>query len=108
MNLTFCRVEALPRFVVEDGPQETELITRYPHAALVPSFENIDEHVLVRWASISDNDKVVMLRPDASINVVYGAALDQRLGCGEVRSQYQASNMFSTAVLMLTTIIHQL
>ncbi|CAO3643651.1 unnamed protein product [Mucor fragilis] len=97
-------VEALPRFVVEDGPQETELITRYPHAALVPSFENIDEHVLVRC----DNDKVVMLRPDASINVVYGAALDQRLGCGEVRSQYQASNMFSTAVLMLTTIIHQL
>jgi hypothetical protein len=33
-----------------------------------------------------------MLRPDASINVVYGAALDQRLGCGEIKSQYQALN----------------
>lgn len=33
-----------------------------------------------------------MLRPDALINIVYGAALDQRLGCGEVKSQYQALN----------------
>ncbi|RCH77880.1 hypothetical protein CU098_003402, partial [Rhizopus stolonifer] len=79
-------VEALPRFVIEDGPQETELITRYLQAALVSLFENIDKHILFRWTSISDNDKVIMLRPDASINVVYGAALDQRLGCGEIES----------------------
>ncbi|CEI97536.1 hypothetical protein RMCBS344292_11667 [Rhizopus microsporus] len=85
-------VEALSRFVIEDGPQETELITRYLQAALVPLFENIDKHILFRWTSINDNDKVIMLRPDASINVVYGAALDQRLGCGEIKSQYQALN----------------
>ncbi|CEP14353.1 hypothetical protein [Parasitella parasitica] len=84
--------QALPRFVIEDGPQETELITRYLQAALVPLFENIDEHILFRWTSISDNEKVIMLRPDASINTVHGAALDQRLGCGEVKSQYQALN----------------
>ncbi|KAG0927147.1 hypothetical protein G6F29_012780 [Rhizopus arrhizus] len=85
-------VEVLPHFVIEDGPQETELITRYLQAALVPLFENIDKHILFRWTSISDNDKVIMLRPDASINIVYSAALDQRLGCGEVKSQYQALN----------------
>ncbi|KAI9008938.1 hypothetical protein CLU79DRAFT_498955 [Phycomyces nitens] len=63
-------IKALPRFVIEDGPQETELITRYLRAALVPLFENIDKHILFRWTSISDNDKVIMLIPDVSINIV--------------------------------------
>ncbi|KAG2224835.1 hypothetical protein INT45_008017 [Circinella minor] len=91
-------IEALPRFVIEDGPQETELITPYLQAALVPLFENIDKHIIFRWTSISDNDKVIMLRPDTSINVVYDATLDQRLGCGEIKSQYQALNHRLTAL----------
>ncbi|OAD66851.1 hypothetical protein PHYBLDRAFT_174872 [Phycomyces blakesleeanus NRRL 1555(-)] len=42
--------EVLPRFIIEDGPQETELITQYLHPALVPLFENIDElHVTFKW-----------------------------------------------------------
>ncbi|KAG1449571.1 hypothetical protein G6F46_001755 [Rhizopus delemar] len=73
-------VETLPRFVIEDGPQETELTTQYLQAALVP------------LTSINDNDKVVILRPNVSINIVYGAALGQRLGCGEVKPQHQALN----------------
>ncbi|KAI9318397.1 hypothetical protein BX666DRAFT_2018519 [Dichotomocladium elegans] len=73
-------VETLPQYVIEDGPQETELITRYLQAALVP------------LTSVSDDEKTIMLRPDASINFVRGAALDRRLGCGEVKSQYQALN----------------
>ncbi|KAL0081696.1 hypothetical protein J3Q64DRAFT_1643469, partial [Phycomyces blakesleeanus] len=41
--------EVLPRFIIEDGPQETELITQYLHPALVPLFENIDERILFQW-----------------------------------------------------------
>ncbi|OBZ90352.1 hypothetical protein A0J61_01601 [Choanephora cucurbitarum] len=85
-------VETLPRFVIEDEPQEKELITRYLQAALVLLFETIIKHILFGWISINDNDKVIMLRPDASINVVYGAVVEQRLGCDEIKSQYQALN----------------
>ncbi|KAG2206527.1 hypothetical protein INT47_008544 [Mucor saturninus] len=92
-------VEALPRFVIEDGPKETELITRYLQAALTQLLiSNLIPH---NRTSISDNDKVVTLRPDASINVVYGAVLDQRLGCGEVKSQYHALNHRLTGMDLL-------
>lgn len=33
-----------------------------------------------------------MIRPDASINIVRGASLGRRLGCGEVKPQTQALN----------------
>ncbi|KAI9480553.1 MAG: hypothetical protein EXX96DRAFT_537822 [Benjaminiella poitrasii] len=38
-------VEALPRFVIEDGPRGIELIIPYLQAALVPLFENIDDKI---------------------------------------------------------------
>ncbi|CEG63709.1 hypothetical protein RMATCC62417_00814 [Rhizopus microsporus] len=60
-------VECLPRHIIGDGPQEIE-------------------------TSISDDEKGITTRPDASINIVRGASLGQRLGYGEVKPQYQASN----------------
>lgn len=42
--------------------------------------------------SVSDDEKGITTRPDASINIVRGASLGQRLGCGEVKPQYQALN----------------
>ncbi|ORE00821.1 hypothetical protein BCV72DRAFT_96253 [Rhizopus microsporus var. microsporus] len=64
-------VEKLPRHTVEDGPKETELITR---------------------TSVSDEEKQATTRPDASINIINGAVLSKRIGCGEVKAQYQALN----------------
>ncbi|CEG78108.1 hypothetical protein RMATCC62417_12761 [Rhizopus microsporus] len=43
-------------------------------------------------ASVSDDEKITTLQPDASINIVHGVALDRRFGYGEAKSQYQALN----------------
>ncbi|KAG1149962.1 hypothetical protein G6F37_003367 [Rhizopus arrhizus] len=59
-------MKTLLQHVIEDGPQETELITRHLQAALV------------LLASISDDEKTITLRPDALINIVHGTALDRR------------------------------
>ncbi|KAK4518417.1 uncharacterized protein ATC70_008634 [Mucor velutinosus] len=42
--------------------------------------------------SVSDEEKQATTRPDASINITNGAALSKRIGCGEVKAQYQALN----------------
>ncbi|KAI8374348.1 uncharacterized protein BYT42DRAFT_499316 [Radiomyces spectabilis] len=73
-------VETLPRRVCGEGPQETELITRHLQSSLTP------------LTSVSDDDKPAMIRPDASINIMCGASLGRRLGCGEVKPQHQALN----------------
>lgn len=46
----------------------------------------------INRTSVSDDDKPAMIRPDASINIVSGASLGRRLGCGEVKPQAQALN----------------
>lgn len=40
--------------------------------------------------SVSDDEKQANIRPDASINIIHGALLSDRIGCGEVKAQYQA------------------
>ncbi|PHZ14348.1 uncharacterized protein RHIMIDRAFT_117296 [Rhizopus microsporus ATCC 52813] len=85
-------VEKLPRHTVEDGPKETELITRYLEAILAPLFEDLDNNIIFRWTSVSDEEKQATTRPDASINIINGAVLSKRIGCGEVKAQYQALN----------------
>jgi hypothetical protein len=42
--------------------------------------------------SVSDDEKQANVRPDASINAIHGAMLGDRIGCGEVKAQYQALN----------------
>ncbi|KAI8065096.1 hypothetical protein BC940DRAFT_304760 [Gongronella butleri] len=42
--------------------------------------------------SVSDDAKGTALRPDASVNIVHGMHLGQRIGCGEVKRSYQAKN----------------
>ncbi|CEG81444.1 hypothetical protein RMATCC62417_15649 [Rhizopus microsporus] len=42
-------VECLPRHIIGDGPQETELVTRHLQSALVPLFEDIDAGIVFRW-----------------------------------------------------------
>lgn len=96
-------MKTLLQHVIEDRPQETELITRHLQVALVLLFENADKHIFFSmiWgvtqidknvskfsarsnlishnrASISDDEKTITLRPDALINIVHGAALDRR------------------------------
>ncbi|KAI8381159.1 uncharacterized protein BYT42DRAFT_634316 [Radiomyces spectabilis] len=73
-------VERLPRHIFENGPKETELITRHLEAILSP------------LTSVSDDEKQANIRPDASINIIHGAMLGNRIGCGEVKAQYQALN----------------
>lgn len=46
----------------------------------------------VRRTSVNDDEKMVTTRPDATINIIRGASLGQRVGCGEVKPQYQALN----------------
>ncbi|KAG1465771.1 hypothetical protein G6F56_004822 [Rhizopus delemar] len=82
-------VEYLPRHVIGDGPQETELVTRHLQSILLPLFEDIDACIIFRWNSVSDNEKLVSTRPDASMNIIRGASLGERVGCGEVKPQYQ-------------------
>ncbi|ORX62108.1 hypothetical protein DM01DRAFT_1279465 [Hesseltinella vesiculosa] len=72
-------VERLPRYVVEDGPKETEFITRHLEAILTPLFEDLE-----------NNNATI--QPDASINITNGASLGNRIGCGEVKAPYQALN----------------
>ncbi|KAI7877302.1 uncharacterized protein EV154DRAFT_429430, partial [Mucor mucedo] len=85
-------VERLPRRITEDGPKETELITQYLEAILSSLFEDLDNNIEFRWTSVSDDEKQANVRPDASINRIYGATLGDRLGCGEVKAQYLALN----------------
>ncbi|KAI8370052.1 hypothetical protein EDC96DRAFT_440283, partial [Choanephora cucurbitarum] len=85
-------VEKLPRQIIENGPKETELITRHLEAILSPLFEDLDNDIAFRWTSISDDEKQANIRPDASINIIHGALLSDRIGCGEVKAQYQALN----------------
>lgn len=40
--------------------------------------------------SVSDDEKQANIRPDASTNIIHGALLSNRIGCGEVKAQYQA------------------
>ncbi|KAI8966993.1 hypothetical protein BDF20DRAFT_933015 [Mycotypha africana] len=61
-------------------------------STLAPLFEDIENDVMFRWTSVSDDEKILSPRPDASINIVNGASLGQRVGCGEVKPQYQALN----------------
>ncbi|KAI7873802.1 hypothetical protein K492DRAFT_114737, partial [Lichtheimia hyalospora FSU 10163] len=42
--------------------------------------------------SVSDDEKQATTRPDASINIMHGASLSKRIGCGEVKAQYQSLN----------------
>ncbi|KAI9274003.1 hypothetical protein EDC94DRAFT_689989 [Helicostylum pulchrum] len=67
-------VEKLPRHTVEDGPRETELITRHLEAILAPLFEDLDNNIIFRWTSVSDEEKQATTRPDASINITNGAS----------------------------------
>ncbi|KAI8062680.1 hypothetical protein BC940DRAFT_369997 [Gongronella butleri] len=85
-------VENLPKHIVGDGPQETELITRQLQPALGRLFEDIDNDIVLRWTSVSDDEKPTSMRPDASVNVLQGAAIGDRIGVGEVKPQYQALN----------------
>ncbi|ORY99289.1 hypothetical protein BCR43DRAFT_489040 [Syncephalastrum racemosum] len=85
-------VEMLPRDVDQKGPLEIEYITRHLHAILSPLFEDIDNDILFRWISVGDKEKQGTMWPDASINIMQSSALGPRLGCGEVKSQYQAQN----------------
>ncbi|GAN08404.1 hypothetical protein MAM1_0203d07915 [Mucor ambiguus] len=80
-------VECLPRNIIGDGPQEIELTTRCLQSALVPLFEDIDASIVFRWTSVSDDEKIITTRPDASMNIACGASLGQRIGCGEVKPQ---------------------
>lgn len=41
---------------------------------------------------MSDDEKMFTTRPDASMNIACGASLGKRIGCGEVKPQYQALN----------------
>ncbi|ORX52444.1 hypothetical protein DM01DRAFT_1323629 [Hesseltinella vesiculosa] len=85
-------VECLPRHMVGDGPLETELVTRHLQSVLLPLFEDMDAGIVLRWTSVSDDEKMITTRPDASMNFVRGASLGHRVGCGEVKPQYQALN----------------
>ncbi|KAG0162296.1 hypothetical protein DFQ30_002389, partial [Apophysomyces sp. BC1015] len=85
-------VEKLPRHAIEDGPKETEFITRHLEAILAPLFEDLDNNIVFRWTSVSDEEKQATTRPDALINIIHGASLSKRIGCGEVKAQYQALN----------------
>ncbi|KAG1085187.1 hypothetical protein G6F42_021493 [Rhizopus arrhizus] len=85
-------VECLPQNIIGDGPQEIELTTRHLQSALVPLFEDIDANIVFRWTSVSDDEKMFTTRPDASMNIACGASLGKRIGCGEVKPQYQALN----------------
>ncbi|KAG1242122.1 hypothetical protein G6F68_016348 [Rhizopus microsporus] len=42
-------VERLPRCIIENGPKETELITRHLEAILSPLFEDLDNNITFRW-----------------------------------------------------------
>ncbi|ORY99254.1 hypothetical protein BCR43DRAFT_488965 [Syncephalastrum racemosum] len=85
-------VQMLPRCIDQKGPLETEYITRHLHAILSPLFEDIDNDILFRWTSVGDKEKEGTMWPDASINVMQSSALGPRLGCDEVKSQYQAQS----------------
>ncbi|KAG2201425.1 hypothetical protein INT47_001474 [Mucor saturninus] len=85
-------VERLPRRITEDGPKKTELITRHLEAILSPLFEDLDKNIAFRWTSVSDDEKQANVQPDASISIIYGATLGDRIGCGEVKAQYLALN----------------
>ncbi|KAL7331214.1 hypothetical protein PS15p_203437 [Mucor circinelloides] len=48
--------------------------------------------VIRNMTSVSDDEKMFTTRPDASMNIACGASLGKRIGCGEVKPQYQALN----------------
>ncbi|KAI8381161.1 uncharacterized protein BYT42DRAFT_545096 [Radiomyces spectabilis] len=54
-------------------------------AILSPLFEYLDNNIAFRWTSVSDDEKQANIRSDASINIIHGAMLDDRFGCGELR-----------------------
>ncbi|KAI9487034.1 MAG: hypothetical protein EXX96DRAFT_614831 [Benjaminiella poitrasii] len=72
--------------------KEMELIIRHLETILSPLFEDLDNNIIFRWTSVSDEEKQATTRPDASINITYGASLGKRIGCGELKAQYQAFN----------------
>ncbi|KAG1468010.1 hypothetical protein G6F56_004083 [Rhizopus delemar] len=78
-------LEKLPRRIIENGPKETELITRHLEAILSPLFEDLDNSIAFRWTSISDDEKQANIRPDASINIMHGALFHRLVGIDLVR-----------------------
>ncbi|KAI9030962.1 hypothetical protein CLU79DRAFT_363397 [Phycomyces nitens] len=68
------------------------MITRHLEAILSPLFEDLDNNIAFRWTSVSDDESQASIRPDASINIINGAMLSDRIGCGKVKAQYQAPN----------------
>ncbi|KAL4210847.1 hypothetical protein AB4K20DRAFT_1968836 [Rhizopus microsporus] len=79
---------------LKTGPKETELITRHLEAILTV---NLDNNIVFRWTSVSDEEKQATTRPTASINIIYGAFLSKRIGCSEVKSQLKAIFAFIVA-----------
>ncbi|CAO3646692.1 unnamed protein product [Mucor hiemalis] len=80
-------VEKLPRFCLDNGPMETELITRYLDAALSPLFEDLDNEIIFRRTSVTDDKNPGDEQPDAVISVTNGASFKKTIAYGEVKPE---------------------
>ncbi|CEP14651.1 hypothetical protein [Parasitella parasitica] len=62
-------VKCLPR-----GWTSRDRVARHLQSALVPLFEEINAGIVFRWTSVSDDEKIITTRPDASMNIARSAS----------------------------------